>query len=215
MTQGNTVSYKEIPGFFAEVFHVANDDDRFAASIIRSPQYPSANAAIEYIGNNVFTLAAAILEDDEDNLEEMYVIEKDEDTIRKVDEIRNWIDGHFSDECPFDSCVDGRVLNSSTFVEDGVDGWIVFRVQQGHIEDDFLKVYTNREDATKEVMRMAKKNMEADRYANPNHPSYDASLKDDMDAFYTQIFESIENETDYVSFNDEGTDEIHVKTIVM
>ena len=95
------------------------------------------------------------------------------------------------------------------------EAWIVFQVHGGILEDDFFKVYATPEEAAGEVMRIAREYWAQDRYANPEHPSYDASLKEKVDEWYREMFESIKNGTDYVALDGEAYHEIHLKTIVL
>ena len=108
------INYREIHGWFAEVFYVENDDDRYAATVYRTPQYPDPEAAQDHLRENVCLILGAIFDEDKDDVAAWYA-EGDEDVCRKVDMLKSWIESGFIEENPLDPSYDGRIRPSITY----------------------------------------------------------------------------------------------------
>ena len=116
------LNYKKIPGYFAEVFRVFSDDNTFHSSVfhssvLRSPQFPTPNAAINYIQENIFIIAEVILNESKYTLAEKY-IDGDEEIVPQVDKIKEWVSNRFTAENPIDVRYGGHICKSVAYVSE-------------------------------------------------------------------------------------------------
>jgi len=117
------MNLREIHGYIAEVFYVENDDTKYAGTVYRSMQYPTQKAALDAIKDDVFELAAIILDEEVEEVASHYdnaESDSHETVIKQIDDLKQWIDTGFSEENPIDPLYDGRICEHVAYVEAGL-----------------------------------------------------------------------------------------------